>query len=208
MAQMWSLQARRGTDGRTGGLAAAQSGSGSSVGWWLVREGFGFFLICCETMCRWHSRPAGRNGGTRDAKAGFLILNRFPCQGTNVPRFKIIIIKPGRGSREPKILLWVSVRRLQRCFGWRRAACLTPQADARIAGAVGCLVDVIPAGHGWLGDLHWGSRCDLKGENKFPLTLHPKEEPCTTRLCPAPLRAREQPCLQPPTLLLRMQERE
>lgn len=50
-----------------------------------------------------------------------------------------------------------------------------PQADACIARAAGCVVDVIPAGHAWLGDLHLASCWDLKGENKFPLTLHPKE---------------------------------
>jgi len=171
-------------------------------------------------MCRWQSRPAGRNGGTRDAKAGFLILNRFPCQGTNVPHFKIIIIKPGRGSREPKILLWVSVRWLKRCVGWRRAACPTSQAGARVAGALGCLVDAIPTGQGWLRDLHLGSCCDLKRENKFPLSLHPNEYSCTVRMCPgpAPCPGAAMPagkagiaatgCVKPPSLLLKLQEAE
>lgn len=131
--------------------------------------------MCCEMMCRWHSRQAGRNGGTRDAKAGFLILNCFPCQGTNVPRFKIIIIKPGRGSREPKILLWVSVRWLKRRFAWHRAACPTQQADACVAGVV-C--------GGWMSSQRvvagsetcvWGRAVVQKGENEFLLTLHPKE---------------------------------
>lgn len=73
---------------------------------------------------------AGRNAGTRHAKAGFLILNCFPCQGTNMPRFKIIIIKPGRRSREPKILLWVLAS--WQMPGW------------------GCLVAMSSVGHGWL----------------------------------------------------------
>lgn len=171
MAQMWSLQAHGGVGGSSPRRRAAPNHQwvGGSLGRVV------FFLICCETMCRWHSRPAGRNRGTRDAKAGFLILNCFPCQGTNVPCFKIIIIKPGRGSRESKILLWVSVRWLKRCCGWRRAACPTPQADAHIAGAVF---------GGWVSSPRvtagsetcvWGRAVIQKGENEFPLTLHPKE---------------------------------
>lgn len=47
-----------------------------------------------------------------------------------MPRFKIIIIKPGRRSREPKILLWVLAS--WQMPGW------------------GCLVAMSSVGHGWL----------------------------------------------------------
>lgn len=36
---------------------------------------------------------------------------------------------------------------------------------------------------------------NLKGENKFPFTLYPKELACAVGICPALLRAWEQPSL-------------
>lgn len=108
VAQMWPLRAR-GDLTRSGGD-----------------------LICCGIAA---DGTAGRNGGTRHAKAGCLILNCFPCQGTNMPRFKIIIIKPGRRSREPKILQWVLV-----CWQMPGWGCLVGMSSQQVTAALGAVL--------------------------------------------------------------------
>lgn len=144
MAQMWPLRAR-------GDLAPS-----------------GGDRICCGIAA---DGMAGRNGGTRHAKAGFLILNCFPCQGTNMPHFKIIIIKPGRRSREPKTLLWVLV-----CWQMPGQGCLVGMSSQRVmAGSETCI---------------WSCAVIEKGGNVFPVTWHPKDAscPCCNQPCKSPGR--------------------
>lgn len=131
-------------------MAPAGSGSGD-----LAHSGGD--LICDGIAA---DGTAGRNGGTRHVKAGFLILNSIPCQGTNMPRFKIIIIKPGRRSREPKILLW-GLACAGRCPAW---GCLVGMSSQRVtAGSETCI---------------WSCAVIEKGENVFPVTLQPKDASC------------------------------
>lgn len=91
-----------------------------------------------------------------------------------MPPFKIIIMKPGSGSREPKILLWALVRWLKCCF----VVVITQRArPCRQMPLLQRGMDVVPMGHGCLRGLCLGCAVIHKGANEFPLTLYPKEQP-------------------------------
>lgn len=136
------------------------------------------------------AQPRGRKElrNIRDAKSGFLILNRFPCQGTNAPHFKIIIISPGRVPREP-LAPNPSVG-----IGASEEAPLCPALCCLPCRVPTSLGDVwwlrgMPVGRGWLRDLHLGSSFGSKGNKELCLTLHPREQLCSAEIWPTRLCA-------------------
>lgn len=159
-----------------GGDRGAHRSSGSSAGWWLVRERI-FFLICCEMMCRWHSRPAGRNGGTWDTKAGFLIFKPLPLPGNKCASLQNNNYKAWeriQGTQNPS----VGIGALAEALLWLASCCL-PDPAGRCPRCRGCGVF-----GGWMSSQGakagsetciWGRAVIQKGENLFPLTLHPRE---------------------------------
>lgn len=92
-----------------------------------------------------------------------------------MPHFKIIIIKPGRRTREAKTLLWVLV-----CWQMPGWGCLVGMSSQRVmAGSETCI---------------WSCAVIEKGANVFPVTWHPKDASCP--YCNQPCKtSRKESCI-------------